>query len=92
MPKSHLFWVRSEQLRHSGIWGAADETALNKVHQKPKKSPLLENIRLLLLFPHHMVHRQKLYPSSSLSLVVCAVYVFFLLLLAGGVEWIKNVL
>ncbi len=34
-PKSELSWVRSQHLRHSGIWGAADETVLNTAHKKP---------------------------------------------------------
>jgi hypothetical protein len=33
-------------LRHSGIWGAADEAVLNKVHKKPKKIPLFKSLHL----------------------------------------------
>jgi hypothetical protein len=30
-------WVPSSILRHSGIWGAADEAVLDKVHKKSQK-------------------------------------------------------
>ncbi len=31
-------------LRHSGIWGAADEPVLNKGHKKIQKIPLQKNV------------------------------------------------
>jgi hypothetical protein len=34
MPKS-----QHKILRHSGVWGAADEAVLNKVHKKIQKNP-----------------------------------------------------
>ncbi len=38
MPKSQLSCFDPNSLRHSGIWGAADEAVLNKVMKKAKKS------------------------------------------------------
>ncbi len=52
-------------LRHNGIWGAADETVLNKVLEKPKKSSLIITIfSEAKIFPFYLDHDLVLHFNS----------------------------
>ncbi len=48
MPKSQQSWVHPSVLRHSGIWGAADEAVLNNVHKKLKNAAHIDQTYIQL--------------------------------------------
>jgi hypothetical protein len=67
-------------LRHSGIWGAADEAVLNTVHRSKKnaKNPPVNNGRCLFFWAMFWIWPDRFitflppgYPDSSLSVMDC---------------------
>ncbi len=63
MTKSQQPWIRSQHPWHSWIWGASDETVLNKVFQKSTKSHS-KCSRLHLLY-YRKKYNKFLFPLTS---------------------------
>jgi hypothetical protein len=57
MPKSQQSWFDPSILRHSGMWGAADEAVLNPVHRKKfQKQTLLTIYIAVFSLPASVFH------------------------------------